>query len=185
MARASPGPALLLFPIDLHTSADSSCGAGLDPVAREVVLASIRNAIPTRWPERVAELQSIGDVSLPIFLERSGLELDDVYANNRSWSELRRAARFPTLPAGESETPLLRAVGRLLHVDDDERINRYRAFATNSAGIDVVTLDERSRRLLRMFLASMFTDAASDTLQEAWTRLRACSGVSTATVAYG
>ena len=44
----------------------AGCHFELDPVARDVVLASIRNAIPTRWQERVAELQSIGDVSLPI-----------------------------------------------------------------------------------------------------------------------
>src|SRR6185503_14825154 len=131
---------------------------------------SIKNAIPTRWQERVAELRSIGDVSLSTFLEHSGLELDDVYANNRSWSDLRRAASLPTSPAGESETLLLRAIGRLLHIDDDERISRYRAFATGSERIDVDALDERSRRLLRMFLASMFTDAASTTLHEAWTR---------------
>ena len=49
------------------------------------------------------------------FLAHSGLELDDVYANNRSWTELRRAAGMPTAPAGDSETQLLRAVGRLLH----------------------------------------------------------------------
>jgi hypothetical protein len=76
------------------------------------------------------------------------------------------------LAAGESESPLLRAIGRLLHVDDDERIDRYRAFAVDSGHIDVDALDERSRRLLRMFLASMFVDSASATLQDAWTRLR-------------
>jgi hypothetical protein len=38
--------------------------------------------------------------------------------------------------------------------------NRYRAFAANSGHNDVAALDERSRRILRMFLASMFTDAA-------------------------
>ena len=91
----------------------AGCHFELDSVARDVVLASIRNAIPTRWPERVAELRSIGDVSLSTFLDHSGLELEDIYANNRSWSELRRAAGLPTSPAGESETALLRAVGRL------------------------------------------------------------------------
>ena len=111
----------------------AGCHFELDPVAREIVLASIRNAIPTRWPERVAELRSIGDVSLPTFLDHSGLELDDVYANNRSWSELRRAAGMPTSAAGDNETALLRAVGRLLHVDDDERIARYRDFAVGAA----------------------------------------------------
>ena len=151
----------------------AGCHFELDPVARDIVLASIRNAIPTRWPERVAELRSIGDVSLSTFLTHSGLELDDVYANNRSWSELRRAAGMPTAAAGESETQLLRAVGRLLHVDDDERIARYRAFAADPESIDVDELDERGRRLLRMFLASMFTDAPNEGLDAAVARLRA------------
>ncbi len=151
----------------------AGCHFELDPVARDVVLASIRNAIPTRWPERVAELQSIGDVSLSTFLDHSGLELEDVYANNRSWSELRRAAGLPTSGPGESETALLRAVGRLLHVDDDERIAQYRHFAIADAPTEITPLDEGGRRTLRMFLASMFTDSVSTTIDDAWRRLRA------------
>jgi hypothetical protein len=110
---------------------------------------------------------------LSAFLNHSGLDLEDVYANNRSWSELRRAAGLPTSPAGESETALLRAVGRLLHVDDDERIAQYRQFATADPPTDVAALDERGRRLLRMFLASMFTDSVSTTIDDTWLRLRA------------
>ena len=151
----------------------AGCHFELDPVARDVVLASIRNAIPTRWPERIAELRSLGDVNLSTFLAHSGLELVDVYANNRSWSALRRAAGLPTAPAGESETALLRAVGRLLHVDDDERIAQYRRFASADASTDVTLLDERHGRMLRMFLASMVTDSSSTTIEEAWLRLRA------------
>ncbi|MDQ3306994.1 MAG: DUF3427 domain-containing protein [Actinomycetota bacterium] len=151
----------------------AGCHFELDSVARGIVLASIRNAIPSRWPDRIAELRSIGDVPLSTFLTQSGLELADIYDNNRSWSELRRAARMPTAPAGDSETPLLRAVGRLVHVDDDERIAHYRDFAVGEHLPASEALDERGRRLLRMFLASMFTDSASDTLEAAWVRLRA------------
>jgi hypothetical protein len=151
----------------------AGCHFELEPVARDIVLASIKSAIPSRWPDRVAELRSIGDVPLSTFLIQSGLELADIYDNNRSWSELRRAAGMPTASAGDSETSLLRAVGRLLHVDDDERIARYRRFAAGADTPDVEALDERSGRLLRMFLASMFTDSATDTLQAAWIRLRA------------
>jgi superfamily II DNA or RNA helicase len=149
----------------------AGCHFELDPVARDIVLTSIRNAIPTRWPERIVELRSIGDVSLPTFLDHSGLELADVYANNRSWSDLRRAAGMPTSAAGDNETALLRAVGRLLHVDDDERIARYRDFAAGTATLGVSALDERGRRLLRMFLASMFTDSTSDDLEATLVRL--------------
>jgi hypothetical protein len=151
----------------------AGCHVELEPVARDIVLASIKRAIPSRWPDRVAELRSIGDVPLSTFLIQSGLELADIYDNNRSWSELRRAAGMPTASAGDSETSLLRAVGRLLHVDDDERIARYRRFAAGADTPGVEALDERSGRLLRMFLASMFTDSATDTLQAAWRRLRA------------
>ena len=74
----------------------AGCHFELDPVARDIVLTSIKNAIPRRWPERVAELRSIGDVSLSTFLTQSGLEVADIYDNNRSWSELRRAAGMPS-----------------------------------------------------------------------------------------
>jgi superfamily II DNA or RNA helicase len=100
----------------------AGCHFELDPVARDVVLGEHKERNSDAAGTSESELQFTGDVSLTEFLEHSGLELDDIYANNRSWSELRRAANFQTLPAGESEAPLLRAVGRLLHIDDDEPV---------------------------------------------------------------
>ena len=52
------------------------------------------------------------------YLRETGLDLEDVYAGNRSWSDLREAAGLPVAPAGPHEVPLRRGVGRLLHVDD-------------------------------------------------------------------
>ena len=78
----------------------AGCSFQLDSVAREIVLASIRNAIPSTWRERCEELRSLGDVSLGEYLESSGLELEDIYAGNRSWSELRRAAGLPAARPG-------------------------------------------------------------------------------------
>ena len=151
----------------------AGCHLELDPVARDVVLSSIRNALPTRWPERIAELKALGDINLSQFLEQTGLELDDVYANNRSWSELRRAAGLSTAPAGPDEASLLRAIGRLLHVDDDERLLQYRRFL-NGGVLDAIDgLTERERRLLRMLLASMVTSAATTSLSDALAELRA------------
>jgi superfamily II DNA or RNA helicase/HKD family nuclease len=145
----------------------AGCHLELDPVARDVVLSSVRNALPARWPERVAELTAIGDVGLATFLSETGLELDDIYANNRSWSELRRAASLPTARAGPDETPLLRAIGRLLHVDDDERLAQYRRFISGDVPVTVDELSERKRRLLRMLLASMMTSTATTSLADA------------------
>jgi superfamily II DNA or RNA helicase len=151
----------------------AGCHFELDPVARDEVLRSIRNAIPARWPERVAELRTIGDVDLATFLVESGLDVEDLYANNRSWSELRRAAGLPTAPPGPDEAARLRAVGRLLHVDDDERIERYASFASASTPLAPAAMSERERRLLRMFLASMLPNAQDASLDAAHARLLA------------
>ncbi len=71
----------------------------LDPVAREIVLRSIRQAIPSDWRAKCEELRSLGDVDLQTYLLETGLEIEDVYANNRSWSALRRTANLPPKPA--------------------------------------------------------------------------------------
>ena len=78
----------------------AGCSFELDPVAREIVLGSIRDAIPSTWRERCAELRSLGDVGLGEYLESTGLELEDVYVGGHSWSEMRRAAGLHTAPAG-------------------------------------------------------------------------------------
>ena len=70
----------------------AGCSFDLDPVAQEIVLASIRDAIPSTWRERCGELRAQGDVSLGAYLESSGLDLEDVYAGGHSWSEMRREA---------------------------------------------------------------------------------------------
>ena len=106
----------------------AGCHMELDPVAREIVLRSIREAIPSDWRARRDELRSLGDISLAKYLEETGLELEDIYANNHSWSELRRAVGLADrVTRVHDEDALLRAVGRLLHVDDRERLDAYRS----------------------------------------------------------
>ncbi|MCK5756206.1 MAG: DEAD/DEAH box helicase family protein, partial [Mycobacterium sp.] len=108
----------------------AGCYMQLDAKASEIVLRSLREAIPTRWPARVQELRTIHakyvDVTLSKYLAESGLDLPDVYDGSRGWSDLCEAAGLPTAPAGEHEKPLRKALGRFLHVDDDERIATYR-----------------------------------------------------------
>ena len=149
----------------------SGCDLELDPVAREIVLRSIREAVPSDWRAKVEELRSLGDVGLAEYLSETGLELDDVYAANRSWTDLRRAAGLPTAPAGPEEAPLLRAVGRLLHVDDSERIASYAALTAEPDPPDPRTMSERHRRLTRMFASSITTLKTSDSLSEALQQL--------------
>src|SRR5579871_6817629 len=68
----------------------AGCSLDLDPVARDIVLRSIRGAVPSVWQEKCRELQSLGDVSMARFLEQTGLDLEDIYAANHSWTEMRR-----------------------------------------------------------------------------------------------
>ncbi len=136
----------------------AGCYMHLDAKASEIVLRSLREAIPTRWPARVEELRVIQakypDVTLSKYLAESGLDLPDVYDGSHGWSDLCEAAGVRTEPAGEHEKPLRKALGRLLHIDDDERIATYRRLLESSTPADVSGLSERERRLVRMLVAS-------------------------------
>jgi superfamily II DNA or RNA helicase len=144
----------------------AGCHMELDPVAREIVLRSIREALPSNWKAQCEELRSLGDVRLETFLDETGLELEDVYANNHSWSGLRRAAGLETDVAGAREEPMLRAVGRLLHVDDIDRLDAYRALVERTSPPDANELGDRERRFARMLVASLSGMKGSSSLDE-------------------
>jgi hypothetical protein len=137
----------------------AGCYMQLDEKAAEIVLRSLREAIPTRWPARVEELRVIHaaypNVTLSKYLEESGLDLPDVYDGSRGWSDLCEAAGVPIAPVGAHEKPLRKALGRLLHIDDDERIATYRQLLESSSPPDVSTMPELERRLVRMLVASL------------------------------
>jgi hypothetical protein len=137
----------------------AGCYMHLDAKASEIVLRSLRDAIPSRWPARVEELRVVHakypDVTLARYLEESGLDLPDVYDGTRGWSDLCDAAGVSVASAGPHETPLRKALGRLLHVDDDERIEVYSRLLDSPAPPSVAALSERERRLVRMLVASL------------------------------
>lgn len=141
----------------------AGCNMQLDQKASEIVLRSLREAIPTRWPAKVDELRSLRrdapDMDLAGFLRESGLDLDDVYDGGKSWSDLQEAAGAPVQSAGTAESVLRRAVGRLLHIDDQERIDSYRRLLAESSAPAVDAMPVRERRLLHM-LAAQVTDRA-------------------------
>ncbi|MBA3841807.1 MAG: DUF3427 domain-containing protein [Actinobacteria bacterium] len=138
----------------------AGCHLQLDPVAKDAVLRSIRESLPSTWRDRQAELRALGDVSLAQYLEETGLELEDLYAGNHSWTELRRTAGLPTKPPGNDEVALLRAVGRMLHVDDHARLDAYYGLLTSEvpAAKNLSVIDQR---WLRMLTASITSHSAS------------------------
>ncbi len=151
----------------------AGCHMELDPVAREIVLANIKAAVPSRWAEKAEELRRFaasrgGAATLAAFLASSDLALDDVYGGKDGWSALREAAGLPVAPAGPSEEVLRRGIGRFLHVDDEVRIEGYRALLSREAPPDPEALAPRDRRLLRMLVASVADKALTkrDSLAE-------------------
>ncbi len=137
----------------------AGCHMELDRVATDIVLANIRQAVPTRWAAKADELRALGPVSLSTYLDQTGLELDDIYGGNKSWSELREDAGLAIAAPGPEEVTLRRACGRLLHVDDPQRIARYRAFVESPPTIDRLSVADR--RFLRMLIGSV-ADKAVD-----------------------
>ncbi len=143
----------------------AGCHMELDRVAADIVLESIKSAVPARWTERVDALRQLtaqgATCTLSRFLEETGLELEDVYAGNKSWSDLRTDAGLTALASGPHEVALRRACGRLLHVDDMLRIRTYRRFLQGPQPPDLEHLSVRDRRLLRMLVGSLVASAVN------------------------
>lgn len=136
----------------------AGCQLDLDPVASEIVLRNIREALPIRWRERVSELRSLGDVPLSSFLHETGLELDDIYRGNRTWTELRRAAGVgeDVGTAVDGDDRVGRGIPRLLHIDDQDRIDTYRLLLDSDRPPRAADLGERTRRQLEGLLLTVF-----------------------------
>jgi len=136
----------------------AGCHMELDRVASKIVLDNIRAAVPTQWAAKAEELRDLAQgkpISLQTFLDKSGLDLDDVYANDRSWSDLKAEAGLPIAPAGPHEDALRRACGRLLHVDDLPRLETYRALFAADGAPAIEGMAPREQRLLRMLVAQL------------------------------
>jgi superfamily II DNA or RNA helicase/HKD family nuclease len=136
----------------------AGCHMELSSKARDIVLENIKRATPTRWQAKAEELRRLhgeGRSSLGAYLEDAGLELEDVYAGTRGWSDLREAAGLATEAPGPNEPALRRACGRLLHVDDIDRLNAFLAFLRQGAPPDSVDPGSREGRLVRMLVASL------------------------------
>ena len=136
----------------------AGCHMQLDRVARDIVLRSIREAIPSTWRIKVAELRAAANarpaITMAEYLTETGLEVADVYAGNRTWSALREAAGLPTAPAGPNEESLRRGIGRMLHVDDRQRVDTYLQML-NAPSPRVDVMSELEQRLARMLVANI------------------------------
>lgn len=132
----------------------AGCTLQLDRQSQELVLENLREAVRrSRWSTLVNDLAGASrDLDLADFLEHFDHRLEDVYRSGHSWTELRRAAGRDTPAAADValEARSLKAIGRCLHLDDEERNHLYRELLRNERPPRMGARAERDRRLLTM-----------------------------------
>ncbi len=148
----------------------AGCTVDLDRQSREIVLDNLRAAVRrSRWATLVTDLRAEPDeVTLGEFLDRGDHRLEDIYRRG-SWTALRRDAGRATPPAVDAdiEATCLKALSRLTHVDDPERVGFYGDLLAADRPPAAAGFDERHRRLLRMLAWALVSgDGAHASLDE-------------------
>ncbi|OOZ40049.1 DUF3427 domain-containing protein [Solemya elarraichensis gill symbiont] len=137
----------------------AGCHMELDAVANQIVIDSLISALPNRWNDKVKELRSLiaagYDPAIEVFLDESGLDLTDIYQSKKSWSDLLEAAEADVVALGDHEEVLRRAIGRMLHIDDEERLDYYISLLKSEKMPDISQLPIREKRMTRMLVASL------------------------------
>ena len=145
----------------------SGCAITFDRVSRETVLDNLSHGIGSNKRSLIQELRNIGPVDLKTFLRETQLDLEDIYRNRRSFSELKRAAGHPCPLPGPREDDFASGLGRLLHTDDRLRLTPWRdllARATPSAPAG--PRDERLHLMLATTLLG--PEASAGSLASLW-----------------
>ena len=110
-------------------SLPAGCFVRLDEQASKAVLDNVRAAIGSGRASLVEDLRAMAkeeEPTLPRFLERAGIDLDDVYGKDWCWTTLcRKAGLRPEEPV-EGDAVIERSFSRMLHLDDD-RIDAFLA----------------------------------------------------------
>ena len=151
------------------------CALKLDPIAKETVLRNLRDAVRGARARLADDLRTLGSgARLGDFMRKAGAELEDIYAKPQSghcFVELRRRAGFGGgAGAFAPSDSLLRAVGRLLHVDDHERLAAWRVILESEGSGPISSLRGREHSLGVMLFAILggrrqLTSQADEVLQ--------------------
>jgi superfamily II DNA or RNA helicase len=163
----------------------SGCAIQLDRVASKIVLDSVRGSLGSNFAGLVAELRAMADrrqraggdpasVTLADFLRDAALDVDDLYKSaGWTWSRLRREAGLPTAPAGPDEPHVARAVPRLLHLDEPDRLALYKRAVLGELPADALSPNSSSgRALMGLHVAIWGPNSTMSSLHESIDRLR-------------
>jgi superfamily II DNA or RNA helicase/HKD family nuclease len=129
----------------------AGCHIELDRVAREIILENVKAAVSSRRPLLVQEMRRGGDVGMGEFLAATARPPEDLYRGaTGGFMTLRRQAGLTAAAAGPHEHVLERALGRMLHIDDPERVRTYADWLASDAPPDIDCMSEREQRLATM-----------------------------------
>ncbi len=132
----------------------------LDRQSEQIVLGNLQDATRlTQWKAMVSDLRDLPAASLADYLEETSRSPADLYRRqDYSWTRLRREAReiVAATTGATEERDLLRAIRRIQHVDDPERVRWYREVLAGRQPPKSAELDERRRRMLLMLHYDMW-----------------------------
>jgi hypothetical protein len=103
----------------------TGCHFELDKVSREQVLQNLKNFLKFNKGYFVNDIKSMGEKSLSEYLEESDVDITDLYRNGRSFTLLKRSVFEPDRAVDAIDEEIAKAIGRALHIDDEERITAY------------------------------------------------------------
>ncbi|MDO5681875.1 MAG: DUF3427 domain-containing protein [Propionibacteriaceae bacterium] len=145
----------------------SGCQIVLDKTSQQAVLENLQGQLGSKWTAIVDELRMLRSVTLPDFVETTGIGLSDIVrdrgkSNPRSWTRARREAGLPTPAGGRQEAQLLRRIPNLIHVDDALRAQVYLDLLSDDAP-DYEELDSLQQSMARMLFFSLWPDLGGHT----------------------
>jgi hypothetical protein len=136
----------------------AGCHIELDRVAADLVMRNVLSSLRIDWKGLVSELRQVGDVDLGRFLAETGVELEDIYRRRRGgWAGLRRMADLDDRSAGQDDERLSGAIGRMLHIDDLERLAFVSDLLDRAEPPPAVECQGRAGRLLAMLHFSLWS----------------------------
>ena len=147
----------------------SGCTLELDRQSQEIILENLRQTLNFNRPRLRQELTQLGRATrLPEFLDHLGMDLEEFYRRDRTFSRLRQEVGF--LNAPEEELKLGDRLSFLCHLDDPKRIDTFAGFVKEELAIGAAP------RLFNMFMAILapsqvrpaFVRVFSEMLKSPW-----------------
>ncbi|MER6811093.1 DUF3427 domain-containing protein [Spirillospora sp. NPDC000708] len=147
----------------------AGCSIDLDREVSKIVIANIKQSLNFRWKDVAKDLRAQTKPSLARFLDSTNLELGDLYRGSRSgWAGLRREAGLDPRPVQslKEDDALRKAFGRLVHLDDPERLGFLRNLLQQPSPPSIAESTLRERLLLSMLNSAFDSSKPASAIEE-------------------